>query len=305
MTLAHSIDVAQIERLQSLRTEFFKLSSLRDVHLFSQSLATDSPVDLAFAFLLEPWIRLWKVAPDAPFSPLRVVTEDLSAGMLDERPNIFMGTNYWAAKPYLSLEHHLNKVTIYAKHLQRMREIFRRNKLVLSIVPEKDYVIDNHFLKTGRFQFVDEAMSHLARLCSDMEIPTLFNEYLTPLSAYETEADFSYFDTHLPGKHYIQIFSQFLGQVGYRWEDISGALRCATIQTGGIFKRDLVTLPRNLRYPWCQPFKQNGSRSLPARPHSATLLARHGSQSPMKRLYCGERFLFSAIHTPRYWPRSG
>jgi len=223
MTLAHSIDVAQIERLQSLRTEFFKLSSLREAHLFCQSLAADSPVDLAFAFLLESWIRLQKVDPDSPFSPLRVVTEDLSAGMLGERPIIFMGTNYWAAKPYLSLDHHLDKVTMYAKHLQSMREIFRRNKLVLSIVPEKDYVIDKHFLQTGRFQWVDEALSHLARLCSDLEIPLLFNEYVTPLREYETESDFSYFDTHLPGKHYIQIFSHFLGQVGYRWHDISGA----------------------------------------------------------------------------------
>jgi hypothetical protein len=233
MTLAHSIDVAQIERLQSLRTEFFKLSSLRDVHLFSQSLAADSPVDLAFAFLLGLWIRLQKVDPDSPFSPLRVVTEDLSAGMLGERPIIFMGTNYWAAKPYLSLEHHLDKVTMYAKHLQSMREIFRRNKLVLSIVPEKDYVIDKHFLQTGRFQWVDKALSHLARLCSDLEIPLLFNEYVTPLREYETESDFSYFDTHLPGKHYIQIFSHFLGQLGYRWHDISGAFTMRSNTDGG------------------------------------------------------------------------
>jgi len=93
----------------------------------------------------------------------------------------------------------------------------------LSIVPEKDYVIDKHFLQTGRFQWVDEALSHLARLCSDLEIPLQFNEYVAPLREYETEADFSYFDTHLPGKHYIQIFSQFLGQLGYRWHDICGA----------------------------------------------------------------------------------
>ena len=223
MTLAHRIDDAQIERLQSLRTEFFKLSSFRDVHFFSQSLAADSPVDLAFAFLLGLWIRLQKFDPDSPFSPQRVVTEDLSACMLGERPIIFMGTNYWAAKPCLSLKCHIEKVTLYANHLKCMRDVFRKNKVVLSIIPEKDYVIEKHFLKTGRFQLVDEAMSHLARLCSDMEIPMLFNEYLAPLSAYETEADFSYFDTHLPGKHYIQIFSQFLGQLGYRWEDISGA----------------------------------------------------------------------------------
>jgi hypothetical protein len=117
----------------------------------------------------------------------------------------------------------MEKVTLYANHLKSMREIFRKNKVVLSIIPEKDYVIEKYFLKTVRFQLVDEAMSYLARLCSEMEIPMLFNEYLAPLSAYETEADFSYFDTHLPGKHYIQIFSQFLGQLGYRWQDISGA----------------------------------------------------------------------------------
>jgi len=74
MTLAHSIDVAQIERLQSLRTEFFKLSSLRDVHLFSQSLAADSPVDLAFAFLLEAWTLRQEVDHDTPFLPAHALS---------------------------------------------------------------------------------------------------------------------------------------------------------------------------------------------------------------------------------------
>ena len=117
MTLAHRIDDAQIERLQSLRTEFFKLSSFRDVHFFSQSLAADSAVDRAFAFLLGSWIRLQKFDPDSPFSPHRVVTEDLSACMLGEQAIIFMGTNYWAAKPFLSLKCHIEKVTLYANHL--------------------------------------------------------------------------------------------------------------------------------------------------------------------------------------------
>jgi hypothetical protein len=56
-----------------------------------------------------------------------------------------------------------------------------------------------------------------------MEIPVLFSEYLAPLREYETEADFSYFDTHLPGKHSIQIFSRLLGQCGHSWQDIVDA----------------------------------------------------------------------------------
>ena len=217
MTLAHRLDDKQIERLDSLRTDFFSLSSVRELRRFSDSLADDSPVDLAFAFLIGSWTWHKETDPDAAFSPRLAITEDLSAGMLGERPIIFMGTNHWAAKPYLSLEYHIEKVTSYANHLKRMREIFRKNRVVLSIVPEKDYVIDKHFLQTGRFQVVDEAMSHLARLCSDMEIPMLFNDYLAPLREYETEAEFSYFDTHLPGKHYIQIFSRLLGQCGHSW----------------------------------------------------------------------------------------
>ena len=228
MAHAHRLDDAQIERLQSLRTDFFRLSSVRESRVFSQSLAADSPVDLAFAFLLGSWTRQQEADPDSPFLPHLVLAEDLSAGMLGERPIIFMGTNYWAAKPYLSLEYHIGKVTLYANHLKRMREIFRKNKVVVSIIPEKDYAIDKHFLKTGRFQLVDEAMSHLARLCSDMGIPMLFNEYLAPLREYETEADFSYFDTHLPGKHSIQIFSQCLGQFGYRWQEIVDAFTMIT-----------------------------------------------------------------------------
>jgi len=223
MPHAHRLDDTQIERLQTLRTDFFRLSTLRELHVFSRSLTAESPVDLAFAFLLGSLTRQQEVDPDSPFLPHLALAEDLSAGMLGERPIIFMGTNYWAAKPYLSLEYHMEKVTLYANHLKRMREIFRKNKVVLSIIPEKDYVIDKYFLKTGRFQLVDEAMSHLARLCTDMEIPMLFNEYLAPLRAYETEADFSYFDTHLPGKHYIQIFSRLLSQCGHSWQDIVDA----------------------------------------------------------------------------------
>ena len=246
MTLAHRLDDKQIERLDSLRTDFFSLSSVRELRRFSDSLADGSPVDLAFAFLIGSWTWHKETDPDAAFSPRLAITEDLSAGMLGERPIIFMGTNYWAAKPYLSLEYHIEKVTSYANHLKRMREIFRKNRVVLSIVPEKDYVIDKHFLQTGRFQVVDEAMSHLARLCSDMEIPMLFNEYLAPLREYETEADFSYFDTHLPGKHYIQIFSRFLRQCGHSWQDIVGCFTMLDNPGYGDLRAkfgDLATVP--------------------------------------------------------------
>ena len=246
MTLAHRLDDKQIERLDSLRTDFFSLSSVRELRRFSDSLADDSPVDLAFAFLIGSWTWHKETDPDAAFSPRLAITEDLSAGMLGERPIIFMGTNHWAAKPYLSLEYHIEKVTSYANHLKRIREIFRKNRVILSIVPEKDYVIDKHFLQTGRFQVVDEAMSYLAQLCSDIEIPMLFNEYLAPLREYETEADFSYFDTHLPGKHYVQIFSQILGQCGHSWQDIVGCFTMLDNQGYGDLRpkfADLATFP--------------------------------------------------------------
>jgi hypothetical protein len=223
MPHARRLDEQQIARMHSLQTDFFRLSSVRELRRFSDALADDSPVDLAFAFLIGSWTWHNETDPDAAFSPRLAITEDLSAGMLGERPIVFMGTNHWAAKPYLSLDYHIEKVTSYANHLKRMREIFRKNRVVLSIVPEKDYIIDKHFLQTGRFQVVDAAMSHLARLCADMEIPMLFNGYLAPLREYETEADFSYSDTHLPGKHYIQIFSQFLSQCGHSWQDIVDA----------------------------------------------------------------------------------
>ena len=246
MTLAHRLDDKQIERLDSLRTDFFSLSSVRELRRFSDSLADDSPVDLAFAFLIGSWTWHKETDPDAAFSPRLAITEDLSAGMLGERPIIFMGTNHWAAKPYLSLEYHIEKVTSYANHLKRIREIFRKNRVILSIVPEKDYVIDKHFLQTGRFQVVDEAMSYLAQLCSDIEIPMLFNEYLAPLREYETEADFSYFDTHLPGKHYVQIFSQILGQCGHSWQEIVGCFTMLDNQKYGDLRAkfaDLATFP--------------------------------------------------------------
>ena len=246
MTLAHRLDDKQIERLDSLQTDFFRLASVRELRRFSDSLTDDSPVDLAFAFLIGSWTWHKETDPDAAFSPRLAITEDLSAGMLGERPIIFMGTNHWAAKPYLSLEYHIEKVTSYANHLKRMREIFRKNRVVLSIVPEKDYVIDKHFLQTGRFQVVDEAMSYLAQLCSDIEIPMLFNEYLAPLREYETEADFSYFDTHLPGKHYVQIFSQILGQCGHSWQEIVGCFTMLDNQKYGDLRAkfaDLATFP--------------------------------------------------------------
>jgi len=55
MPHTHRLDEKQIARLHSLQTDFFQLSSVRELRRFSDALADDSPVDLAFAFLIGSW----------------------------------------------------------------------------------------------------------------------------------------------------------------------------------------------------------------------------------------------------------
>jgi len=249
MPHAHRLDANQIERLQALGADFFRLSSFQELHGFRNTLAEEYPVDRAFAFLLDAWTQHHQAGADSRFLPHLVLTEDLSAGMLGERPVIFMGTNYWAAKPYLSLEYCMDKVSQYAKQLQRVREIFGNKKIVLAIVPEKDYIIDKHFLRSGRFQFVEEALSHLGRLCAASDVPLVFNEYVAPLREYEADGDFSYFDTHLPGRHYTQIFSHILGTLGHQWQDIAQSFTMIENSSWGDLQRKFGYITKRLPLP--------------------------------------------------------
>ena len=209
------------DRKAAIKQKFFSLSSWDGLGLFQADLESDDPIARAFMFLVKSWSNEVPADPDAEFDPGHYLSEDLSAAVLGKCPVIFMGTNDWAIKPYVDQSAHMSKAQIYSKRLKKLKTIFSGRRLVVSVVPEKDYVLDKQYFQTGRFAAIDSAIYFLQNVCRELEIRFIYNDYLAPLGKYESIGDFEYCDTHLPARHYIQIFAKLLRTFGLDWRDIA------------------------------------------------------------------------------------
>jgi hypothetical protein len=190
-----------------------------------QSIARDatgtSPFGMAIAFLLESWVRDATAKREGLIVPKERLADDLSAALVGAFPTIFLGTNDWATKPYQPSDIINDKVIAFSNHLTRIFEIFEGKPIVLTIVPEKDYVIDSHFLHTGRFKAIDSAIMGLRSLCQSRGVTFIYNDDVVPLRNFESEADFTYFDSHLTWRHYHQIFARAMASLGADWSTLS------------------------------------------------------------------------------------
>lgn len=205
----------------SITERFFGLSSLTELKEFEANLNQQNPFSAALGFLIQSWITPLQQQGIEVFEPRSYVSEDLSAAVLGTCPVVFMGTNEWATKPYLDQNVHMQRVQIFSNHMKKIRNIFPGKKIVFSLVPEKDYVLDQYFFQTSRFSAIDAAIADLHRACSELGIFFVYNDYLAPLQKYEDIECFKYLDTHLPARHYIQIFAELLGGLGFDWQEIA------------------------------------------------------------------------------------
>ena len=206
---------------KEIELRLFSLRSRRDLECFVADMECSNAFSASLVFLVRSWLA--EIPEDSvdDFNPREFLSDDLSAAILGKFPIVFMGTNAWATKPYLDCAVHQAKIEQFLTHLRAVLPIFAGKKVALVIIPEKDYVIDKHFLHTGRFAAIDAAFSCLKERCGDLGVSLAFNEYLEPLAPYEKPEDFHYLDTHLPWRHYIQLYAHLLTLFRIEWQQIA------------------------------------------------------------------------------------
>lgn len=208
------------EKQEDLRARLFSLTSSSELSDFAGQLDRHDPINAAFAFLIDSWTALAREQNEKMIEPRKLLSEDLSAAMLGRFPVIFMGSNAWATKPYLPAEVHTDRVERLFHHLKETVRHFGNKRVILAVVPEKDYIVDRYFLETGRFAGIEAAMEHLAQRCAGIGIPFIHSQHLAPLRSYEKPEDFTYFDSHLSWRHYHQMFAAIMGALGTDWAGI-------------------------------------------------------------------------------------
>jgi hypothetical protein len=72
-----------------------------------------------------------------------------------------------------------------------------------------------------------------------------FDEYVNPLSRYQSLEDYKYPDSHLPTRNYIQKFARFSTAVGLDWQKIACRLKVQQDREFCDLNDKLVGLPDN------------------------------------------------------------
>jgi hypothetical protein len=117
-----------------------------------------------------------------------------------------MGTNQWAEKPYVDPQENDKAMIRFISNMKRLREVYNKQRLVVVVAPEKDYVINYMFYGHNRYGGIDESLEYLKAELAKVDIKLVFNCSLKGLNKYINLNDFEYFDSHLTGANYIQIF---------------------------------------------------------------------------------------------------
>jgi len=214
-------------KIQPLADQFFELCSVNSLNTFLSQLDTTDPYQAAWLRYASSWPAHDAENPDAPFNPRAHMTEDLSAAMFGECPCIFLGTNDWALRAVATADELRTKVRNLANHIRGIRDRYIDRTMVLIVVPEKDYLIDHVFLKSGNYFGMCEIMRELSGLLQELGIVLLFEQPISGLEDYQVIADFTYRDSHLPTLNYIQIFAAAIEAFGHDWQSVREHLRLA------------------------------------------------------------------------------
>jgi hypothetical protein len=189
---------------------FFSLETIGELQFFRENLSLDGPEHRAFARYIDSW-DVWDEANgSAPFDPLAYVSKDLSCAMLYGCPCVFMGSNTWAVSVESDPGLYINKMSQLATRICAIRLANPNAIMSVSVIPEKDYIVERMFKSEDRNFALDEPMQMLRTALASCDIRMIFDEYLDGLSAYQTIDNYAYPDSHLPSENYIQVLARQL-----------------------------------------------------------------------------------------------
>jgi pentatricopeptide repeat protein len=238
--------------MQDLWSLFFTQKTVFGLREFLQTLDVSSPPEAALSYYAHTWFDTLSNSDEAVFNPREYLSEDLSAIMFGRCPVIFMGTNRWAEKTYRESSQHEEPMSKMILNLKRLREIYKNQRIVIAVVPEKDYVINSMFIGCGRYGEIDKAVEIFKREIAKLDMVLIFNSPLKGLNNYMEIGDFEYPDTHLTGRNYIQFFSGISNAFELNRTEIDEQLSMERVEVyGDLFGRfsSLSSIPEHTFVP--------------------------------------------------------
>ncbi len=197
----------RIEPDSGLVTQFFNLATVGQLRDFVDALSPSIPFEQALARYARSWTQLANLHPDAPYSPGRFISRDLSAALLGNLPCIFMGTNFWASKRFMTHDEILLNTHAYENRIREIGEV-RSHNLAFVMVPEKDVVIDVLRGELDSLGVLPFAMQRFRNSAGSM--PFIFDQLFEQLPAWASADDYAFPDSHLLSRDYFILFEQLL-----------------------------------------------------------------------------------------------
>jgi hypothetical protein len=254
--------------MKDFSNHFFAQETVEGLKEFLQALDLSNPSQAALLYYAQTWFDTLIGSDCSVFNPREYLVEDLSAIMLGKCPVIFMGSNRWAEKTYFDYSEHEKSISNLISRLKALRETYKNQKIIVAIVPEKDYAIDYMFISSGRYKNIEAAIEYISQEIAQFGIGLVFNKQLQGLNKYMQLGDFAYYDSHLTGRNYIQYFGEIIKALGIEFTEIHDQLSMKEIEVyGDLFGRfasstDIPQYTYLPHYPNAQINLTDGCKSL-------------------------------------------
>ena len=204
----------------SITDSFFAIETVKCLRAFYQNLDPVDPIQRAMQRYVGSWDAIRNSSDDTLFEPLAHISTDLSAALFGKCPCIFMGTNNWAVKAVLPEAELSPAFDIFFNRVAQIRMQYKKSRLIVTIAPEKDYLIDALYYKSGNYSGIEKQILKLKSRLSGIDAGLCFFESLIGMERYQKIEDFAYPDSHLTARNYIQMFANQLVEFGVDWPTI-------------------------------------------------------------------------------------
>ncbi|RKQ70175.1 hypothetical protein [Oceanibaculum indicum] len=222
---------------------FFDLRKAGELQDFIAGLDPADPLQAALRRYALTWPASSSTDGDAAFDPARHLSTDLSAALLGDCPCIFLGSNDWAIRAMAPIEALDDNVRLFARHVRYVRRQYRDREVLAVVVPEKDFLMDALFTRTGDYAGMTEAMKRLGAKLKENGINLLFNQFIDGLEKYQPREELLYFDTHLPTRNYVQILANVLQTLDLDWRNVQPSLHVIEGEQSDNLLEKLTTRP--------------------------------------------------------------
>lgn len=221
----------------ALWERFFGLNTVGELRQFYATLDQSVPEQASLAYYIASWLIFSDASDGHVIDPLSYLSEDRSAVMYGAMPVIFEGTNKWSSKAHSSTEQLVQKFKNIETMATKIRDANCQARMVIYLIPEKDYVISRFFIKDDRFVRFDAAIDALKRRMAELGIPLIYDQPFHNIQSYQKLSEYEFRDSHLAGRNYITLFGFGLEQLGVSWASVKSSVTLTPVDVVG----DLVT----------------------------------------------------------------